>query len=166
MLRLARRLCAIFSVAILLFSAAAIAQTATKGKGPTAQQYVDWIGAQLVPAGKLEIDGRRVTCGQNPTVLDNDINDISAAYPKFTVLNPKRLNQQTTTVKLWAYSVACGFQVRGADQRLADCFAIERGLKEGWLTAKGMNEICAFVGPTSRCERLRDCYVAARGGRQ
>ena len=116
------------------------------------------------------MDGRRMACGNHPTVMDDRLDDFSAAYPKFTILNPRRLARLSSPVKFWVYEVACGFQMVGWDPARADCFAIERGKKAGWLTASGVDEICAFIAPTQpseatrqppgplRCERMRKCF--------
>jgi TIR domain len=57
----------------------------------TPEEYVARAGgdAKIVPAGELELDGRKAICGQRPTVLDSQLNDYSAAYPGFLILNPK-----------------------------------------------------------------------------
>ena len=46
---------------------------AQKYDKPTAQDYIKRFGGQLIPAGKLELDGRRMTCGNHPTVLDSNL---------------------------------------------------------------------------------------------
>ena len=99
---------------------------------PTAEQYVAKVGgAKIVPAGELYIDNRKVTCGQRPTVLDDSLDDYASAYPGFLVLNSKLLAKVSTTVKLWAHAQVCGYQYHGNDGKLADCFAVQRGLRQG-----------------------------------
>jgi hypothetical protein len=46
-------------------------------------------------------------------------------------------------VKFWAFGMVCGLQMRGPDYIAADCFSIEMGIKEGWLTPEGLDDICA-----------------------
>jgi hypothetical protein len=120
---------------------------------PTAQEYVNHFGGQLIPAGKLELGGRRMTCGNHPTVLDSNLKDFSAAYRRFGILNPRLLARVKPVVKFWTFGIACGLQMRGPDYIAADCFSIEMGIKEGWLTPEGLD----LPGP-QRCERMRKCY--------
>jgi hypothetical protein len=153
------------------WSSQVVAQKSTKS--PTPQEYINHVGGRLIPAGELELDGRRMACGNHPTVMDDRLDDFSAAYPKFTILNPRRLARLSSPVKFWVYEVACGFQMVGWDPARADCFAIERGKKAGWLTASGVDEICAFIAPTQpseatrqppgplRCERMRKCFIVS-----
>jgi hypothetical protein len=76
---------------------------------------------------------------------------------------------KSTAVKLWIHAHECGHQFRGPDEETADCFAVQRGRREGWLTPQGLDEVCAFmssakasdmhlVGP-KRCEAMKACYA-------
>ena len=138
---------------------------------PTPEEYVSHVGggAEIVPAGQLKLDNRRMICGQRPTVLDNQLDDYGAAYPGFLILNPRLLARVSTPVKLWIHAHECGHQFRGADEETADCFAVQRGRREGWLTTDGLDEVCKFIAPAKgdsmhfagshRCEYMRRCYV-------
>jgi hypothetical protein len=84
---------------------------------------------------------------QAPTVLDSQLDDYGAAYPGFLILNPKLLAKISTPVKLWIYSHECGHQFRGPDEETADCFAVQRGRRQKWLTPEGLEEICRFISP-------------------
>jgi hypothetical protein len=61
------------ALASLLVTSDVVAQSYDR---PTAQDYIKHFGGQLIPAGKLELDGRRMTCGNHPTVLDSNLNDL------------------------------------------------------------------------------------------
>jgi hypothetical protein len=140
-------------------------------RGPTAEEYVKNVGggARIVAAGELVLDGRKVSCGRRPTVLHNRLDDYGAAYQGFVILNPKLLEGVSTAVKLWTYAHECGHQFRGPDEELADCFAVQRGRLEGWLTPRGLEEVCRFIArakPSSahfagprRCQEMRLCYA-------
>jgi TonB family protein len=136
---------------------------------PTPKEYVDHVGGTIVPAGKFEVEGRPAACGSRPTVLDYHLDDITAAYPQFPIVNPARFAKLSPTLKLWTFGVACGFALFGPDPTGADCYAVRRGKKEGWLSDQAVDEICTFLLPTTagrykqvpgpeRCERLRRCY--------
>jgi hypothetical protein len=138
---------------------------------PTPEEYVAKVGAdaKVVPANELAIDGRKVICGKRPTVLDNKLDDYGAAYPGFLILNPKLLAKVSMPVKLWIHAHECGHQYRGPDEETADCFAVQRGRRQGWLTLEGLDEVCKFISPAKgdsmhfsgshRCEAMRKCYI-------
>jgi hypothetical protein len=139
--------------------------------GPTPEEYVAHVGgdARIVPAGQLRLDGQRLLCGQRPTVLDNNLDDYGAAYPGFLILNPKLLSRVSTPVKMWIHAHECGHQFRGPDEETADCFAVQRGRRQKWLTQDGLEEVCRFIAPAKgdsmhfsgshRCATMRKCYV-------
>lgn len=138
------------------------------------EEYIAHVGgdAKLVPAGALRLDGNRMICGYRPTVLDNNLDDYSAANPGFLIINPKLVNRVSTPLKMWIYSHACAHQYRGPDEELADCFAVQRGRRQGWLSQEGMEEICDFIRPSKgdlthlsgshRCESMRRCFADPR----
>jgi hypothetical protein len=139
--------------------------------GPSPEEYLHSAGgdARIVPAGALKLDGYRLGCGQRPTVLDSNLDDYGAAYPGFLILNPKLLAKVSTAVKLWIHAHECGHQFRGPDEETADCFAVQRGRRQGWLTPEGLEEVCRFISPAKgdnlhfqgarRCEAMRACYA-------
>ena len=118
--------------------------------GPTPEEYAKHVGgsAKIIPPGQLTLDNRRMTCGQRPTVIDDQLDDYGAAYPGFLILNSKLMARVPTAVKQWIYSHECGHQFRGPDEETADCFAVQRGRRQGWLTPDGLEEICSFIGPS------------------
>jgi hypothetical protein len=147
------------------------ALAATVAAGPTPEEYLARSGpaAKLVPAGELEFDGHKVICGRRPTVLDEKLDDYGAAYPGFLILNPKLINRVQPAVRLWIHAHECGHQYRGPDEETADCFAVQRGRRQGWLTPEGLEEVCRFITPAKgdgmhfsgshRCEAMRACYA-------
>lgn len=138
--------------------------------GPTPEEYVSRVGgdAKIVPSGQLVLDHRKVLCGRRPTVIDNTLDDYGAAYPGFLILNLKLLDKVSTPVKLWIHAHECGHQYRGPDEETADCFAVQRGRRMGWLSAEGLEEVCKFISPAKgdsmhfqgshRCDAMRQCY--------
>ena len=83
-------------------------------------------------------------------------------------MNPKLIAKVPDPVKLWIYSHECAHQFRGPDEITADCFAVQRGRRQGWLTQAGLNEVCNFITPARgdlmhfsgsyRCAAMRRCY--------
>lgn len=139
---------------------------------PSAEEYVASVGGvtKIIPAGRLRLRKRRMTCGKRPTVLDSSFGDYGGAYPGFLILNMKRMNQLPSTVQWWIFSHECAHQFRGPSERIADCFAVQRGRRQGWLNEKGLKQICEFIRPAKadgvhdsgpeRCKSMRMCFAS------
>lgn len=134
--------------------------------------------AELIEPGELKIDGHTLVCGRRPTVIDPEFSSWGGAYPGYLILNPKRLEGLSTPVKLFIFAHECGHQFIGRDEGAADCFGIKRGRRYGWLDARGLEEVCAFMSKlkstsvhasgADRCEKMRQCFrdAAPRASRQ
>lgn len=167
---LARTACVAAAVVIagtLWLAPHALAENAT----PTPEEYASHVGpeAQLLQPGEFVLDGRKQVCGQRPIVIDNQLDDYGAAYPGFLIMNTRLLDKVSSPVKQWIFAHECGHQFRGPDEETADCFAVQRGRRYGWLTADGVEEICSFIAPAKgdsmhfagshRCEYMRKCFA-------
>ena len=155
----------------LFFLMASPVKSASDGT-PTVEQYAAHVGGRIVPAGQLVLDGSRLVCGRRPTVLDSTLDDYGAAYPGFLILNPKLIARVPKAVKMWIYSHECGHQFRGPDEEVADCFAVQRGRRQRWLTTDGLAQICKFIAPAKgssmhyagphRCRVMKQCFLERR----
>jgi hypothetical protein len=159
----------LIGLALLTSSQPAIAQTVA----PTPEQYVAHVGggATLVAPGEFELDGKQMSCGRFPTVLDPALDDFSAAYEGFLIINPRRIARLTSAQKRWVFGVACGYQFRVYDPEGADCYSIQKGFREGWLNPDGLEEVCRFITPAKgrpaediapgveRCAKMRRCLA-------
>jgi hypothetical protein len=158
--------------ALLLIAAPAQAQTLDFEL--SAEQYVAQVGggAQVIQYGELMIGDRPMSCGKRSTVLDPNLDDFAAAYPGFIILNPRRLAGVKPNVARWIYAHECGHQFRGPDEDRADCFAVQRGRRQNWLTAADVEDICTFIAPAQgdsmhfsgpmRCTSIRRCFGEKR----
>jgi len=165
---------AVIVSAILAASLSMIpAFTGTASAGPpSVTTYAQHVGGKIIPSGQLVIDNTQLYCGRRPTVLDSNLDDYGAAFPGFLILNPKLLARVATPVKLWIYAHECGHQFRGPDEARADCFAVQRGRRQGWLTQQGLEQVCKFIWPArgsimhpagpERCNLMRQCFVDKR----
>lgn len=160
-------------VALALSLAPALPAAAQSDLDLTLEEYMAKAGpdAKVVPAGELRIDEHRMICGKRPTVIDPNFDSWGGAFPGFVILNTQRLDGLATPIKLYVYAHECAHQFIGRDEEAADCFAVKRGRRYGWLDEKGMDQICGFIskfkstwdhlpGP-KRCEQMRRCYKAA-----
>lgn len=126
---------------------------------------------EIVAAGKLKVAGRTMTCGRTPTLISRgfwDYGGAGGAGRKVIILNPDKLATLPEAVRLYVYAHECGHQIYGASEPRADCYAVRRGKREGWLTGEGMKQICNFLedhpgdyvhppGP-ERCEKMIKCF--------
>lgn len=138
---------------------------------PTPDEYVSHVGgdAKVLAPGEFTLDGKPQWCGRRPVVVDQNLDDYGAAYPGFLIMNPRLLARVSSPVKLWIFAHECAHQFRGPDEETADCFAVQRGRRQGWLTPAGLDEICTFIAPAKgdmmhlsgshRCEYMRKCYA-------
>jgi hypothetical protein len=162
---------ALLTLAVLMtalgLDRACMAQQSGVPADSRAGAYMAAHGGTLVPAGRVEIDGRRMICGHAATVLDPGERDFGAALPGLIILNPDRFAGLPTPVKLWIFSHECAHLSDVDDETKADCVAVKRGRREGWLTATGLEEVCEFMksarGDQShftggqRCALMRQC---------
>ena len=140
---------------------------------PTAAEYLAAKGTTVthVPAGRLAFDGQSFRCGRFSAVLNPKLDDYGAAYFGFILLNPVRFTTLPLTLKRYAYTHECGHQYVGFNEDDADCYAIRRGRKDGWLDSTALDEICAFIGRSKgdgahalgerRCKKMRQCFADA-----
>jgi hypothetical protein len=169
MLSAPKRFCAMVAAVILGAIAPAHSQQQKAG------DYSAAVGGTLIPPGRTVIDGRRMSCGSAATVLDPQARDFGESYRGFLVLNPNLFAGVTTSVKLWIYSHECAHQTVGRNEGRADCAAVRRGRREGWLSIAGLAEVCDlmrrspgdsthFAG-TERCALMQQCYARRKGTR-
>jgi hypothetical protein len=131
---------------------------------------------RLVPAGRLVIEGRRLSCGGTKTLL-RDFEGF-AVSSTVIMLNMQALNPLPRQVQWLIYYHECGHILLGPSETSADCYAIKRARREGWLNDQALNDVCAVFNiaghgpvhpdPQARCDQLRQCFakkgVTARDG--
>ena len=131
---------------------------------------------RLVPAGRLVIEGRRLSCGSTKTLL-RDFEGF-AVSSTVIMLNMQALNPLPRQVQWLIYYHECGHILLGPSETSADCYAVRRARREGWLNDQALNDVCAVFNiaghgpvhpdPQARCDQLRQCFakkgVTARDG--
>lgn len=148
---------------------------ATRGAQPTVEGYLaDNPHAKLVGASGFVIDGKRMLCGRRPVIIDDKFDSWGGAFPGFLIWNSAMTAKLPTVVRLYIFSHECGHQFVGRDEQAADCFAVRRGVRYGWLNDAGMEQICSFIsqlraddehaGGAERCAYMRRCLAEARSG--
>lgn len=124
--------------------------------------------SQLIAAGRLTLSGRKMRCGGMPTLMSTTFWDYGGTDRRMIILNPTLLETLPPTVQFYIYEHECGHKMRGASETRADCYAVERGRRDGWLTREGLQQICAFFqehpsdgvhppGP-ERCAAMTRCF--------
>ncbi len=144
--------------------------------GPSPEAYAALTGsaARLIPAGELAFGSENLSCGRYPTVFNPAFSDYGAAFFGFTVLNPDRFRLLPPSMKRFAYAHECGHQYVGYSELGADCYAVKRGLAQGWLDPASLEDVCAFFSKSKgtalhlpgpqRCAAIRVCYRRQGGG--
>jgi hypothetical protein len=127
----------------------------------------------LQPDGSLQLAARKLRCGGVRNVLDPRLANLGISVPdaKLLVLNPALVARQPGTVGLFVYYHECGHHHVGASELAADCWAVRRGVREGWLDGAGLQQVCKSFGnapatathPSGarRCSNLNRCFAAA-----
>jgi hypothetical protein len=122
--------------------------------------------------GSITMDGHALRCSSRiRNVLDANLPNLGVAAPGRLVMNPYLLQQETQTVRLFVFYHECGHHHVGGDEMKADCWAVDRGVQEGWLDKAGLREVCKSFHndpPTSthpsgrsRCANLDRCFASA-----
>jgi hypothetical protein len=120
--------------------------------------------------GSIQMAARNLRCGAVRTVLDPRLPNLGISVPgvRLLVINPTLIARQPGTVGLFVFYHECGHQHVGASELSADCWAVRRGVRDGWLNRAGLTQICASFGdapqtPTHpsaarRCSNLNRCF--------
>jgi hypothetical protein len=121
--------------------------------------------------GELLIADRALRCGRVRNVLDPGLPTLGSASPGVVVLNPYLLNRQPDAVRLFVFHHECGHHQVGASELGADCWAVNQGVRQGWLDHQAIEQVCQDFGnyPASathpsgvrRCASLRQCFANA-----
>ena len=126
---------------------------------------------RLVAPGRLVIAGRRLSCGVTATL----VRDFEGFAVSSTVimLNMQAMKDLPRPVQWLIYYHECGHILYGPSETAADCYAVRRARREGWLNQKALDDVCAVFNiaghgplhpdPEARCNQLRQCF-AKKGG--
>jgi hypothetical protein len=124
--------------------------------------------------GSVRIAGRALKCGKVRNVLDARLPNLGISVPdnRLLVVNPMLLAREPETVRLFVFHHECGHHHVGASELNADCWAVRRGVEEGWLTQAGLQQVCrSFADAPAtathpsgarRCSNLDRCFAAAK----
>ena len=126
---------------------------------------------KVVQPGRLVVAGRRLSCGQTATL----IRDFEGFAVSSTVimLNMQALKELPQRVQWLIYYHECGHIRYGPSETAADCYAVRRARRDGWLDPQRLDDICAVFAvsghgpvhadPEARCNQLRQCF-GKKGG--
>ena len=125
-----------------------------------------------VSGGGLEMAGRQVRCDRVELRLDRGLENLGVAAPddRLLVLNPLLLSHYSKTVQLFVFHHECGHHRVGASELKADCWAVDRGVRDGWLDRNGLGQVCRSFGDAPatdthpagrrRCANLDRCFAS------
>jgi hypothetical protein len=127
--------------------------------------------AQRTANDSVQLAGRTVRCKDVRIVTDRGLPSEGAEAPGVLILNPDMLNEQPAIVRLFVFHHECGHHNVGDSELEADCWAVGQGVREGWLDAKGLEEVCrsfedapeTSTHPSGRrrCRNLDRCFASA-----
>jgi hypothetical protein len=122
--------------------------------------------SKLVAPGRLVVAGRRLSCGTTATLL-RDFEGF-AVSSTVIMLNMQALKDLPRPVQWLIYYHECGHILFGPSETSADCYAVRRARREGWLSNATLDDVCAVFNiaghgpmhpdPDARCEQLRQCF--------
>ena len=154
---------------ILVGLALCLALATPEGNKPTGVVAAE--SGKVVQPGRLVVAGRRLSCGQTATL----IRDFEGFAVSSTVimLNMQALKELPQRVQWLIYYHECGHIRYGPSETAADCYAVRRARREGWLDPQTLDDICAVFAvsghgpvhadPEARCNQLRQCF-GKKGG--
>lgn len=153
------------NLAARLLGIGGLALTLASAEEPRPSLALD--AGKLVPPGQLVIAGRRLSCGDTSTLV-RDFEGF-AISSTLIVLNMKAMQDLPKQVQWLIYYHECGHILYGPSETSADCYAVRRARREGWLSDKVLNDICATFNiaghgpvhpdPVQRCNDLRQCFA-------
>lgn len=118
-------------------------------------------------AGSARIGGRIMTCPRAEVIFSNELPGVGYAAPGRIALNRRLLRKYPRAVRRMIFLHECAHQYVGANETAADCWAVRRARRQGWLTRRGLKQVCAsFKGSTggthlpgpARCRAMMRCY--------
>jgi len=126
---------------------------------------------KLVQPGRLVVGGRKLSCGATATLL-RDFEGF-AVSSTVIMLNMQALKDLPRPVQWLIYYHECGHILYGSGETSADCYAVRRARREGWLNEKALDDVCAVFNiaghgpvhpdPEQRCNDLRQCFSKKSG---
>jgi hypothetical protein len=121
----------------------------------------------------LQLAGRQVHCDRVRLRLDGRLENLGAAAvdERLLLLNPRLLRRYSNTVQLFVFHHECGHHRVGGSELKADCWAVNRGLRDGWLDRKGLAQVCrsfenapetdTHPSGRRRCANIDRCFATA-----
>lgn len=129
--------------------------------------------AQPYPAQiPFSLDGRLANCGAYSIYLDENLPEVAIAryngYEGYIILNPLRMANMPTELKLFIFAHECGHLVLRGSEADADCWAVRLGRDQGWFVGENfkylVDDLANSPGDFTHApgpERLRhiaDCF--------
>jgi hypothetical protein len=109
--------------------------------------------------GSIRIGARKLQCGGVRNVPDTRLPNLGISVPdaKLLVINPMLVARQPKLVRLFVFHHECGHHHVGASEFNADCWAVRRGVRDGWLDKARLAQVCNSFGsaPGHRHTSLR-----------
>lgn len=122
---------------------------------------------RLILPCALLLAGYRATCGPVDTMIQ-PIDDIAAAYKGRIILHPRVLDLPRAQQLFW-YTHECAHQIFGPGEAAADCWAVQQGKIQGWLSRDELTRLdrtmqqfpgdATHDGGPARIAYMEKCYA-------
>jgi hypothetical protein len=99
----------------------------------------------VVLPGTLRLPGYRASCGSVDTMIQL-IDDIASAYKGRIILHPRVLDLPRAQQLFW-YTHECAHQIFGPGEAAADCWAVQQGNIQSWLTRDELSMLSGTMRP-------------------
>ena len=122
----------------------------------------------------ITMAGRQVFCDRVRLRLDRYLGNLGVADldERMLVLNPRLLGRYSRTVQLFVFHHECGHHRVGASELDADCWAVDRGVRDGWLDRNGLGQVCrsfedapeteTHPSGRRRCTNIDRCFATTQ----
>lgn len=131
------------------------------------------VTAGIAAAGDATLGGMKLHCHAAEVVVSNAVPGPGFAVPGLIMFGPRYLKAYPPLVQRLIFLHECGHQYVGTDEGAADCYAVEAGKRQGWLTQAGLSQACKAIWHTAadgahlagpeRCAALQQCFDTAPG---
>ena len=129
--------------------------------------------AQPAGAGQATFGGMTLHCHAAEVVVSHQVPGPGFAVPGLIMFGPRYLKSYPPLVQRLIFLHECGHQYVGTDESAADCYAVQAGKRQGWLTQAGLSQACKAIWHTAadgahlagpeRCAALQQCFDTAPG---
>jgi len=126
----------------------------------------------ITKSAEPTINGEKLICKNTTVATDNNIPseglNLGNGRHNFILLNMRMMRSYSVVLKKFIFYHECAHSHIGESELLADCWAINEGVKGNWLKKENLPEICAswegapetetHPSAVRRCNNIYKCF--------